>query len=101
MTHALQDDVLAKNTPGPWEVGNLDPAIRESCIFSMAQPSQIIARVCTIPIGCKGSRDANARLIAAAPAMAAILRELAYGQTSGSRMNAIMAESRAILTQAE
>ena len=70
MTNDERADTLHKHTPGPWHVTR-GPAPREI----RADHGPFIASVYDVAVTC-GERNANARLLAAAPELLDVLNEL-------------------------
>ena len=80
-----------KHTPGPWEIVKTDPDRIEVCsrLHCVAVIDDVAPRW-----------EDDARLIAAAPAMLAALRDLVNAEKNGWQVEPLRAKARAIIRQA-
>jgi hypothetical protein len=99
--------VPAQHTPGPWTVGRGYLRGMKASIEALGTAPDtrlIIAHVDNVD-GFRGETDANARLIAAAPGMAALLadtiRRWDTDETSTDIMDDFVAIARALLARIE
>ncbi len=105
--------VVARYTPGPWVVEPLQSTQGADLAICAPNNGWVVAviqhdpdiQVVEEPDGdtvvFHPADRLNAAVIAEGPAMVEILKELAWGTTTATRMNEVMAESRAILRRCE
>lgn len=68
------------HTPGPWKIANLSPSRGKITIRDASGNVPAVAQA----LDAQGSQDANARLIAAAPDLLEIVRELSQWYSEGT-----------------
>lgn len=67
---------MSKHTPGPWTVDGAEVRTDGNRRYSLTESANLCIARCSSDQGEAGDAQANARLIAAAPEMLSVLKEL-------------------------
>ena len=90
-------------TPGPWEVREVHPGRSNTPILQVAIGPKGTPSICEITRGTRpfSEREANARLIAAAPDLLEILKEWAIYARDKAELSPALNRTQAAITKAE
>lgn len=79
----------SKHTPGPWQSDESETYYRG---YVIRNNGMVVCRLLDLGYPSHGSREANARLIAKAPELLAVVRAIADGQSTGPNVRVLLAE---------